>query len=240
MQIVAFNSSPRDNQTSKTELILQKFLEGARRAGASAETIYLRKHRVEHCLGCFSCWLKTPGRCVQPDDMTNELIDRYLEADLVVLASPIYFGNVNARLKAFIERTLPIYDPTKIDLAQMSTEPSSIVPLRFGRHPRIVALSVCGFPDPELFRLISSTMQMIYKSYLVAEIYRNSSEYLDIPQFQPQVQQVLEAIAQAGEEVVRLGWVEEATMATFTQELGPAEALMALSQQYWQEELSKI
>ncbi len=43
MKIVAFNSSPRDNETSKTELVLQKFLEGARRAGASAETVYLRQ-----------------------------------------------------------------------------------------------------------------------------------------------------------------------------------------------------
>ena len=90
MKIVAFNSSPRDNETSKTELILQKFLEGARRAGASTETVYLRRYKINDCLGCFSCWVKDLGRCVQKDDMAEELFARYLEADIVALATPIY------------------------------------------------------------------------------------------------------------------------------------------------------
>ena len=73
MHILALNSSPRDNETSKTELVLQKFLEGAKRAGASAETLYLRNYKVNHCLGCYGCWVQTPGRCVQKDDMTEIL-----------------------------------------------------------------------------------------------------------------------------------------------------------------------
>lgn len=235
MQIVALNSSPRDNQTSKTELLLQKFLEGARQAGASTETLYLRNYRIKHCLGCFSCWLKTPGRCVQADDMSEVLLDQYLVADLVVLATPIYFGNMNARLKAFIERTLPIYDPTRIESGL-----EEHMPLRFGRHPKIVALSVCGFPVPELFQFLSLAMQAIYKPFLVAEIYRHSSEYLDIPQFQPTVEKILAAAAQAGAEVVAQGRVGEATLAAIAQELAPAETLLQLSQQYWQEKLSKI
>ena len=111
MRIIAFNSSPRDNQTSKTELVLQKFLEGARRAGAEAETLYLRNYKIKHCLGCFSCWVKTPGRCVQKDDMAEELFERYLSADLAVLATPLYHYNMNARMKMFIERTLPMVSP---------------------------------------------------------------------------------------------------------------------------------
>ncbi|HEY9073253.1 MAG TPA: flavodoxin family protein [Desulfobaccales bacterium] len=107
MRLIAFNSSPRDNQTSKTELVLQKFLEGARRAGAETETLYLRDYKIKHCLGCFSCWTKTPGRCVQKDDMAEELFGRYLAADLAVLATPLYHFNMNARMKMFIERTCP-------------------------------------------------------------------------------------------------------------------------------------
>ncbi|MDD3580715.1 MAG: flavodoxin family protein [Desulfobacca sp.] len=233
MQILALNSSPRDNQTSKTELILQKFLAGTRQAGATTETIYLRDHRIEHCLGCFSCWTNTPGRCIQDDDMTNELIDRFLAADLVVLATPLYFGNINARLKVFLERTLPIYDPAKFDFSQGSDEPKAILPLRFERHPRIVALSVCGFPDPESFKLLCPTMQMIYGSYLVAEIYRDSSEFMDVPQFQPQMEQVLAATVRAGVEVVQQGRVGENTMANLTQPLAPAAELIAIMQQTW-------
>ncbi|OPX20007.1 MAG: hypothetical protein BZ151_06260 [Desulfobacca sp. 4484_104] len=233
MQILALNSSPRDNQTSKTELILQKFLAGSRQAGATTETIYLRDHRIEHCRGCFSCWTNSPGRCIQDDDMTNELIDRFLAADLVVLATPLYFGNMNARLKVFLERTLPVFDPAKIDFSQRSDEPKAVLPLRFGRHPRLVALSVCGFPAPESFKLLRSAMQMIYGSYLVAEIYRDSSEFMEVPQFQSQVQQVLAATLQAGVEVVQQGRVGGNTMTQLTQPLAPAAELIAVMQQSW-------
>src|SRR4030042_3613467 len=113
MNILAFNSSPRDHETSKTELVLQQLLEGARRAGAATETLYLRNYKINHCLGCYSCWVKTPGRCVQQDDMAEVLFDRYLKADLVVLASPIYHATMNARMKLFVERTLPMMDPLK-------------------------------------------------------------------------------------------------------------------------------
>ena len=73
MNILAFNSSPRDHETSKTELVLQQFLEGATGRGR-VETLYLRDYKINHCLGCYSCWLQTPGRCVQKDDMTEVLL----------------------------------------------------------------------------------------------------------------------------------------------------------------------
>ena len=166
--------------------------------------------------------------------MTNELLDRFLGADLVVLATPLYCGNMNARLKAFIERTLPIYDPAKIDFTQKSDEPQAVLPLRFGRHPRIVALSIGGFPDPEIFQFIRPTMQVFYGSYLAAGIYRHSSEFMDVPAFQSKVQQVLAATVQAGVEVVQQGKVEQNTLATLTQALAPLEEMIALMQQIWQ------
>ena len=163
MRVVAFNSSPRGNETSKTELVLQKFLEGAARAGAVTETIYLRNYRIRNCLGCFACWLKTPGRCIQQDDMTEELFDRLLQADLAVLATPLYHFTLNARLKAFIERTLPMNQPFFMDTGRQTTHP-----YRFEKVPRVVALSVCGFPEPAHFKALSLTMQMIFGPLLVA------------------------------------------------------------------------
>jgi multimeric flavodoxin WrbA len=123
MKILAFNSSPRGKEESKTELVLQKFLEGARRAGAEAETLYLRNYRIRHCLGCFGCWFKTPGRCVQEDDMTGELYERFLAAEVAVLASPLYHYNLNARMKVFIERTLPMILPEFMDRGARTGHP---------------------------------------------------------------------------------------------------------------------
>ncbi len=234
MRIIAFNSSPRDNETSKTELVLQKFLEGARRAGAFTETLYLRDYQIKHCLGCFGCWLKTPGRCVQQDDMTEHLLDRYLQADLAVLASPLYHFNMNARLKAFIERTLPLVQPFFSDRGERTGHPS-----RFEKLPQVVALSVCGFPEQAHFQALSLNMRMILGPLLVAEIYRHSSEFLTIPQLQPQVQQVLAAVTQAGEMLVREGKISQDTMAALTQDLAPREVLINLANEFFRQELAK-
>lgn len=226
MQIVAFNSSPRDNDTSKTELILQKFLEGAQRAGASTETIYLRRYKIKDCLGCFSCWVKDLGRCVQKDDMAEQLFERYLKADIAVLATPIYHMNMNARMKAFIERTLPMIDP----LAEMA---EGAMPYRFEKVPKVAVVSVCGYWEQSMFQALSLNMRLIFGSDLVAEIYRNASECLMIPEFRPQVEKVLAAAAQAGEEVVRDGKVAEETMAALTQDLAPAQVLAEMGKQFW-------
>jgi multimeric flavodoxin WrbA len=227
MKIVAFNSSPRDNETSKTELLLQKFLEGARRAGASTETVYLRQHKINDCLGCFSCWVKDLGRCVQKDDMSEELFEKYLQADLAVLATPIYHLTMNARMKRFIERTMPMIDP----LGMVS--PESGTPYRFGKAPKVAVLSVCGFWEQSMFDALSLTMRMAIGPDLVAEIYRHSSEALIVPELQSQVDKVLAATAQAGEELVRDGQVTEGTLAALTQELVPAPIMMEMSRQFW-------
>lgn len=227
MNILAFNSSPRDNQTSKTELVLQKFLEGARRAGGVTETLYLKNYQIKHCIGCRSCWIQTPGRCVQQDDMSEELFDRCVQADLVVLASPVYHATMNARMKLFVERTLPMIDPLK------KAPETGGLPLRFEKMPQVVTLSVCGAWDPAMFEALSLTWRMCLGGLLIAEIYRHSSEFLSLPEFHTQAQAVLEAVAQAGEEVVRQGQVNPDTLATLTQPLAPAETLERLSREFW-------
>lgn len=227
MNILAFNSSPRDHETSKTELVLQKFLEGARRAGAATETLYLKDYQIKHCLGCYSCWVKTPGRCVQKDDMAEVLFDRYLKADLVVLASPIYHATMNARMKLFVERTLPMMDP----LAEAPEVGG--VPHRYEKMPKVVTLSVCGFWDQSMFQALSLTWRMSLGGDLIAEIYRHSAEFLSLPEFHTQAQTVADAVAQAGEEVARQGQVSPETMAALTQPLAPADTLMRLSREFW-------
>lgn len=227
MRILALNSSPRDNETSKTELVLQTFLTGVRRAGAVAETLYLRNYKINHCLGCFGCWLQTPGKCVQKDDMTETLFDRYLEADLVVLASPIYCATMNARMKLFMERTLPMMDPMK------DPPEGGGVPSRFEKMPKVVALSVAGFWEQSMFQALSLTWRMSFGNDLIAEIYRHSSEFLSVPEFQVTVQPVLDALVDAGEEVVRQGKINPETLAAITQDLAPADILARLAREFW-------
>ena len=226
MKIVAFNSSPRSNDTSKTELVLQKFLEGARRAGASTETVYLRDYQIKDCLGCFSCWLRDLGRCVQKDDMSAELFERYLAADLAVLATPVYHMTMNARMKRFIERTMPMLDPLGLNEAGGH-------PYRFEKVPKVAVLSVCGNWDQSMFEPLSLTMRKLCGPSLVAEIYRTSAEALPLPEFKNQADQILAAAARGGEELVRDGRIKADTMAAITRELAPGALMAEMTRQWW-------
>jgi multimeric flavodoxin WrbA len=111
MKVLALNSSPRGAGQSKTELMLDHLVQGMREAGANVELVDLRKKTIKNCVGCFTCWTKTPGLCIHKDDMTNELFPTFLESDLVIYATPLYHFTLNATMKAFIERTLPILQP---------------------------------------------------------------------------------------------------------------------------------
>ena len=90
MKILVINSSPRSSGNSITELLLSHLAQGMREAGAEICIINLREKIVKSCRGCFSCWTKTPGCCIQEDDMTKELLPLIPASHLVVYATPLY------------------------------------------------------------------------------------------------------------------------------------------------------
>jgi multimeric flavodoxin WrbA/putative sterol carrier protein len=217
MKVMALNSSPRGGGQSKTEIMLKSLVEGLVEAGAEVEGVDLRKKKVNNCSGCFSCWTKTPGTCIHQDDMTQELFPKWLESDLVIYASPLYHFTVNAEMKSFIERTLPILEPFF-----MQQDGRTYHPLR-QKHPKVVVLSVAGFPDEAVFDQLSSWVNFIYGGYhpdgkaLVAEIYRPMAEALTIPYFKEMAAGILDATRQAGREIGATMNISEETMALVRQ-----------------------
>ncbi len=99
MKIIAVNGSPRKN--GNTETVLTAFLNGARDAGAEIESVRLEDLTFRNCRGCNTCHKK--GVCVITDELTP-LFAKILQADVLVLASPIYSMTVTAEMKAFIDR----------------------------------------------------------------------------------------------------------------------------------------
>ena len=61
MKVLALNSGPRSDAESYTILMLNHLVEGMRKAGADVEVIHLREKKIRNCIGCFTCWTKTPG-----------------------------------------------------------------------------------------------------------------------------------------------------------------------------------
>jgi multimeric flavodoxin WrbA len=199
MKVLALNSSPRGDGQSKTELMLNHLVKGMREEGAEVEVVDLRKKSIKHCIGCFTCWTKTPGVCIHKDDMTVELFPKWRDADLVVYATPLYNFTLNATMKAFIERTLPFLEPYMEDRGGETSHPARY------KHPKVVFLSVAGFPEISAFDQLSSWANFVFgrRGNLVAEIYRPMAENMDTPYLKNETIHVLEATVQAGREIVQ-------------------------------------
>lgn len=104
MKILGIWGSPRKGGNS--ELLLNAFLEGAREAGGAVERIALRELKITPCLEIYHCF--KDGTCPIKDDMLP-LYDKLLEADVVALATPIFFYSVSAQAKAMIDRTQALW-----------------------------------------------------------------------------------------------------------------------------------
>ncbi len=104
MKVLGILGSPR--RGGNTEILLKAFLEGAAAGGAEVEEIDLRTLKISPCMEIYHCF--KDGTCPIKDDMLG-LYDKLLAADVVVLASPIFFYNVSAQAKAMIDRTQALW-----------------------------------------------------------------------------------------------------------------------------------
>ena len=102
--VLIISSSARRGGNSDT--LCDQYAAGARDAGHSVEKIRLAEKEIGFCRGCYVC--EKTGSCIQQDDMPA-LIEKLKAADVIVLASPVYFYTICARLKNFIDRTVAIY-----------------------------------------------------------------------------------------------------------------------------------
>lgn len=212
MNVLAINSSPRGGGKSKTQWMLDHLVAGMRDAGADVEVIHLRKKKIKYCIGCFTCWSKTPGACVHKDDMSQELLAKLIASDVAVYATPLYYHTVNAQMKTFLERTLPIEEPfvEKAD-GDRPRHPYRLAP------PKAVWLSVAGMPQLEAFDTLSHYIRHVFDDRLLAEIYRPAAESLMHPGKEAIRDTVAQAVRQAGVEIVERQAVSDAVMAQIRQ-----------------------
>lgn len=104
-KIVVLSGSPRKNGNS--ELLCDQFIQGATEAGHQIEKINVSNKQINYCTACDACQ-KNGGTCVQQDDMA-EILGKMINADVIVMATPVYFYTMNAQLKTVIDRTYARY-----------------------------------------------------------------------------------------------------------------------------------
>ena len=100
--VLILSGSPRKGGNS--DLLCDEFLRGAKEAGNDVEKIRVAEKKIGYCTGCYYCQ-KSGGVCAKKDDMP-ELLQKMIDADVIVLASPVYFYSIDAQLKTVIDRTV--------------------------------------------------------------------------------------------------------------------------------------
>lgn len=103
-KVLILSGSPRKRGNS--DALCYEFLLGAKKAGNEVEKIFISNKKIGYCTGCYTC--SQTGRCVQKDDMT-EILEKMIEADVIVMATPVYFYSIDAQLKTLIDRTVARY-----------------------------------------------------------------------------------------------------------------------------------
>lgn len=99
--VLILSGSPRKGGNS--DLLCDEFSKGAQEAGHRVEKICVAEKAIGFCRACYAC--KESGVCVIRDDMA-EVLQKMIDADVLVLASPVYFYSIDAQLKALIDRTV--------------------------------------------------------------------------------------------------------------------------------------
>ena len=100
--VLILSGSPRMNGNS--DLLCDEFMRGAQEAGHEVEKIRIATKKIGYCRACYFC-NDHKGQCAVRDDMAG-ILEKMLQADVIVMATPVYFYSIDAQLKALIDRTV--------------------------------------------------------------------------------------------------------------------------------------
>ena len=108
-KVLILSGSPRKGGNS--DLLCDEFMRGALEAGNQVEKIRVAEKKIGYCSACYYC-RQSGGICAKKDDMA-ELLQKMIDADVIVLASPVYFYSIDAQLKTVIDRTVARWTEVK-------------------------------------------------------------------------------------------------------------------------------
>lgn len=100
--VLILSGSPRKGGNS--DLLCDEFMRGAKEAGNEVEKIFIADKKISPCRACYYC-RRSGGECIIKDGM-SDILQKIIDADVIVLTSPVYFYSVDAQLKAVIDRTV--------------------------------------------------------------------------------------------------------------------------------------
>jgi len=102
MKVVAFNGSAR--KKGNTSILIDRAFAEIEKTGIETETVSLAGSRIQGCTACYRCFTSKDQRCAVTNDVANDCVEKMIEADGIILASPTYFADMTPEMKALIDR----------------------------------------------------------------------------------------------------------------------------------------
>ena len=233
MKITIFYGSIHKTK-GNTYVIINEFVKGAKAAGAKVEVVLLAEKEINNCVACVKCWIKTPGNCALKDDMAG-LLTKFMQSDIVVMATPVYIYNVPGNMKTFLDRMMPILDPHLVKM-----ENGNIGHIKkYDKYPRLGVIATGGFPDQNFSEFVSQYFNRIavdLYSEVLFEIYKGQAVLLkaaDKVGLGSLLDEYKQNVRMAAIEVVENMRISEGTAQKIDQPFIPVEVYIEQMNKYW-------
>ncbi|MCR4944912.1 MAG: flavodoxin family protein [Clostridium sp.] len=234
MNILVLNSSGK-KERSRSFKVAKAFIEGLKENKYLKEEkniyeVHLFDKNINSCIGCYNCW-KNDGKCIQHDDM-DDLLFRYLEADIVIWIFPLTFYGFPSKMRCAIERLLPIFtakmapreDGGYIHLNRYET-----------KRKREIFISTCGFPSEinnyEGVKKVIKIMHPNNSDY----IFCSEGSIFEVDKFSNIINRYLKKVTIAGREFSFENGLDNKSKKRLSEQLLPEDLYMAKSNSddYW-------
>lgn len=235
MHALVINGSPK-GASSNTMWLTNAFVSGFPEE-VTVKTVTLRDKDIHPCMGCFSCWTKTPGQCALKDDM-QELYQDILEADIIIESFPLYFAGVPSRMRMMTERCLLFtkrYEGSPEDTFHsiLEMEEHSL------KGKKMVLISSCGYVSMDtMFEALLKEYDLICGSGNYTRILCAQGELLQAGSRTRQVVQYLEEVKKAGREFIETGAISKEQQEVLDRQMVSPRTFEVLIKRYWSERMN--
>lgn len=232
MKILVLNGSPRAER-SNTLKLTEAFLAGFP-AEHEREIVHVARLNIKPCLGCFSCWTKTPGECVISDDM-DIIREKITAADVIIECFPLYFFGMPGSFKAMTDRCLPFM---KTYLGSDDKDGvQSFHELRDEKmhEKKAVVISTCGYVHTApMYPALKLQLDMIFGEGKYASIFCSEGELFGYEGLaERQKRGYLADVEKAGAEFAENGCLSEETAAKLAKPVLSPSGFEKIVRSHW-------
>ncbi|MGL4606634.1 MAG: NAD(P)H-dependent oxidoreductase [Eubacteriaceae bacterium] len=231
-KILVINGSPK--KRSNTMKLVDSFLEGIKNKEPLLDIskVHLIEKEILPCTGCYSCWKKTEGSCILEDDM-EPLFQEYLQAEIIIWATPLYHFGITSTMKKFMERTLPELLPF-IDSKGYGVYQHPHRYPELTENKKHILISNCGFPsEKNNYEGVFKQFDNLFGEGKWEKIICTEGELLNVHQLDNFTIPYLETVKIAGEEYGETHHISEKTKIKLEKPFVEVDAFLKMSNLSW-------